>query len=365
MFGTVASAVVLFGSGLTLLIGLEQLTGQKGYERPRLLLFAVSILVSIILLNYLSFYSGIALQHPRIMFLFFTSVYAVGPLNYLYYRSLVEPGMRAGPDGAHLLLPLLILIMETVFQFQGEELRQAIVAGFHGRVPGIAGTVFVAGGLSFAAYQMYFIVLCLRLLRTGALRRGVMILLVLECWNVLTLIPLGLWVLGGPGDLLLAAGMMTAAVMIFIFLFNRRFPGLFLMMGREIARKRYERSFLKGIDTRLVGRRLEELMQGERLYRDFEISLQSLAERLSLGTHQLSEFLNGQMGINFSSFVNGYRVEEAKKLLQGEDITILAVCFQVGFSSKSSFNSVFKSFTGMTPREYRESKKAEKNGAQL
>ena len=64
------------------------------------------------------------------------------------------------------------------------------------------------------------------------------------------------------------------------------------------------------------------------------------------------------MNQNFFDFINGYRIKEAKRLLvdpKGELLTILAIAEEVGFNSKSSFNTAFKKITGMTPTEYKKS----------
>jgi len=60
------------------------------------------------------------------------------------------------------------------------------------------------------------------------------------------------------------------------------------------------------------------------------------------------------MNTSFWDYVNRFRVEEARDLLENNpDVSIISVCFKVGFNSKSSFNTAFKKMTGMTPTEYR------------
>ena len=62
------------------------------------------------------------------------------------------------------------------------------------------------------------------------------------------------------------------------------------------------------------------------------------------------------MGQHFYDLINRYRIEEAARLLtdpEDEKITILEVLYQVGFNSKSSFNTLFKKYMGMTPTEFR------------
>jgi AraC-like DNA-binding protein len=63
------------------------------------------------------------------------------------------------------------------------------------------------------------------------------------------------------------------------------------------------------------------------------------------------------MDQNFSDFINFYRVEEAKKMLQDPRCAqkkIIALAFEVGFNTKVAFYNAFKKFTHMTPAQYRE-----------
>jgi len=65
--------------------------------------------------------------------------------------------------------------------------------------------------------------------------------------------------------------------------------------------------------------------------------------------------INEHMGMNFYNLVNEYRVNEVKERMKSEDmkqLTILAIAFDSGFNSKSSFNTIFKEKTGRTPSEY-------------
>lgn len=103
------------------------------------------------------------------------------------------------------------------------------------------------------------------------------------------------------------------------------------------------------------------LMEKERLYQEPELTLQQLAGKLDVPNYQVSLALNEGMKKNFYDLVNGYRVEEAKRLLaedRNRNFTILSVGFEAGFNSKTTFNTVFKKFTGLTPTEFREKQKA-------
>lgn len=99
------------------------------------------------------------------------------------------------------------------------------------------------------------------------------------------------------------------------------------------------------------------LMEEEKLYRNPEIKLTSIANQINISSNYLSQLINTITGSNFSDFVNGYRIKEAKlKLVNTAFINypILSIGLESGFNSKSAFYSSFKKNTGMSPNEYRE-----------
>ena len=102
------------------------------------------------------------------------------------------------------------------------------------------------------------------------------------------------------------------------------------------------------------------LMEKQKLYGETELTLKQLSDKLQLPSYQVSQAINEGMKKSFYDLVNGYRVEEAKRLLldpKNENYTILSVGFDAGFNSKTTFNTVFKKFTGFTPSEFREKQK--------
>jgi ligand-binding sensor domain-containing protein/AraC-like DNA-binding protein len=103
-------------------------------------------------------------------------------------------------------------------------------------------------------------------------------------------------------------------------------------------------------------KKLRYLMEIEKLYCDAELSLQALADKLSISTHLLSQILNEKLNQNFADFVNSYRIEEAKKILQeprGAQQKITTVALEVGFNTLVAFYNAFKKYTNMTPAQYR------------
>lgn len=102
---------------------------------------------------------------------------------------------------------------------------------------------------------------------------------------------------------------------------------------------------------------LEQLMIVERAYRQDGLTIGALAQRLTLPEYRLRRLINQGLGYrNFNSFLNRYRVNEAKAALADRTqiaVPILTIAMDTGFSSLGPFNRAFKAETGLTPSEFR------------
>jgi AraC-like DNA-binding protein len=122
----------------------------------------------------------------------------------------------------------------------------------------------------------------------------------------------------------------------------------------EAARESYTKSALGGVDCDAALEGLRLLMEREQLYRESELDLPLLANRLDLSVHQLSEIINTRLGKSFSRLIREYRVAAARDMLLAEPTAaVLAVGLSVGFTSQSNFYDAFREITGMTPGRYR------------
>ncbi|HSI74802.1 MAG TPA: helix-turn-helix domain-containing protein [Lunatimonas sp.] len=102
------------------------------------------------------------------------------------------------------------------------------------------------------------------------------------------------------------------------------------------------------------------LLTEEKIYKDAELSLSTVANRLNISANYLSQLINSLSSRNFSDLINFYRVEEAMNCLTHSDFvdyTMEGIGYEVGFNSKSSFYSAFKKQTGITPTQFKKSKK--------
>jgi AraC-like DNA-binding protein len=133
-----------------------------------------------------------------------------------------------------------------------------------------------------------------------------------------------------------------------------RDPDVYRKYEQMTNEARLSRSRLAGVDLKSKFALLDQLMTHEKIYCDSRLQLEELAQRIDLSGPQLSELINRHLGNSYSGYINGLRVTEARRLLlERRDLSILDICYECGFSSKSSFNAVFKQETAMTPSDYR------------
>lgn len=102
--------------------------------------------------------------------------------------------------------------------------------------------------------------------------------------------------------------------------------------------------------------KLKEYMTEKEPYLDPSLTIQELANQIDIPVRDLSVLINHKMNQHFFDFVNEYRIQKAMQILKDKsknDFTVLEILYEVGFNSKSSFNTSFKKYTNLTPTAYR------------
>jgi AraC-like DNA-binding protein len=105
----------------------------------------------------------------------------------------------------------------------------------------------------------------------------------------------------------------------------------------------------------LKGRILDIIVM-QKKYKDKDYSAKKLAEDLGTNTRYISAVVSVQFHMNYTSFVNKFRIEEAMTIMvdkRYQELTMEEVSDMVGFANRQSFYASFYKFMNMTPREYR------------
>ena len=118
---------------------------------------------------------------------------------------------------------------------------------------------------------------------------------------------------------------------------------------------RYSGSSLNKDSQQELFGRLERLMQNDQVYKNSLFTREKMAELLGTNRTYLSQTINEQTGLPFTHYMNKYRIEEARRILADpqDDTPIKAIAADLGFSSVTTFYTLFKAAVQMSPDQYR------------
>ncbi|RQO66430.1 DNA-binding protein [Pedobacter sp. KBW06] len=139
-------------------------------------------------------------------------------------------------------------------------------------------------------------------------------------------------------------------VIISVLLYRKKTDDLFLLAPNKYTGKKLN----EGEAGMLLGK-LERLMNEQAVYRNPDLKLVDLSKGVNVSSHHLSQFLNDNLGKNFTTFVNEFRIREACRIISTDHrLTLESIGYEVGFNSKSTFFAAFKKITGTTPLNYQQ-----------
>jgi AraC-like DNA-binding protein len=191
-----------------------------------------------------------------------------------------------------------------------------------------------------------------------------LIVVVLTNWIVSILRILHCMTLGADTGWGIVFALLEVAVTVGI-IFNLAQRGMFLSVeDRQLAEEigeaqsedvapKYAKSSLDAVTRERIRRKFEEAIVNS-AHLDSRLTLRALCAQIRENPHYVSQVLNQDLGTTFYDFINRHRIESAKALLASNSRkTVLEIALEVGFNSKSTFNTAFRTHTGMTPTEYR------------
>lgn len=121
---------------------------------------------------------------------------------------------------------------------------------------------------------------------------------------------------------------------------------------------KYQNSNLSEQESEKILAAIQKYMNQDKPYLQSQLTIKDVADSLNINSKHLSQIINQQLGLNFFNYISEYRVKEVKSRIidpRYKHLSILGIGFDCGFNSKSSFNSVFKKVTGVTPTVYKSS----------
>ena len=153
----------------------------------------------------------------------------------------------------------------------------------------------------------------------------------------------------------LIANFSTMALIGFLIFFSLGFSNIFSGIEQESLQSNSKETLDPALKNTLLTH-----MKEKQPFLDHLLTLDVLARQIALPSRTLSQLINREFSLNFYEFINGYRIEESKRLLvdaSSPKISVIEVMDRSGFNSKATFNTFFKKLTGLTPTQFRRENK--------
>ena len=358
-----SNAVILFGAGLALLLGLSQVLSPRRSIKS-ILLFVIFCSISVFQIQQLFTLVARGAYLNNELHALLMAEYMMGPSMYLFYLSLFYRGYSFSWKSLVHFIPamvafILILVLNIHHYITGrllESLYHFIVMGeipYYFHLMGIALIV----GYILAILSRMEILSIIRSRNSMAIRdrmNKIALTVTLTLFFIIILTVISIFT--RSGFFAQTAQALTSVFVIYWFVMSQIHPELFYAIPKKEKTTKKARELEQNESAR-IGKELDDLVEREKLYCDEDLSLQRLARLLSVSPQELSLFLNHELKMNFNSYINGYRVDEAIKIMEEDsDRSLLSIAFAVGFNSKSVFYDAFTRKTGVSPAKYRKNK---------
>lgn len=322
---------------------------------------------------------GLYRNHPHLLKTVSPLLLVLFPLLYLHVKYLLSYFDKfQSRDLVHFLPFVINILLFSDFYFMGADEKLALIRNPtpYYKIIGVIGDEVVA-----AQGIIYSILILKRLFKY---KREILNYqsnvdkVVIKTLTVGVIMIFISWIIGTVGvnldafnipvnvDLFIAVYLILVLVIYFISYIAIKTPEVFKLDERKLRTV-----FLRNdeLDTEKVKSKVKEdnpeleafneqlvtFMAEDRPYLNPDLSLMELAAEIKLTRHQLSNVINQNHQKNFYEFINSYRTEEVKKLMQdpaNKHLKLISLAYDAGFNSKASFNRIFKQMTSMTPSQY-------------
>ncbi|MEK6151789.1 AraC family transcriptional regulator [Flavobacteriaceae bacterium 3-367] len=352
--------ITLFG-----LLGIFLTLSKKGNTPVNRLLGVFFLLWALDFLDGSLLLNGFYLQHPNWALWTEASIFLYGPLLYLYTAHSVGARTKFKWIDLFHLVPFLVgfIAMLLIYHVQPREIKLNTLTSIV-NFEQLWGSYIVFALLY--AHFLYYIHLSKNLVRSATrnlkqyysyhilswlnrlLNALIVVLLIAMVNSVLQLTGYRFYFEIGLVVVLLITGIFIGGIILKAL--DQSSP----LIQQDLAKK-YSGSLLQSQESEALAMKITQVLEKDQLFLNPELTLEDLSSAIGSTSRKVSQTINERMGKNFFDLINMYRIEAAKKIFterKDPKLTVLEVMYEVGFNSKSSFNTQFKNRTGVTPSEF-------------
>jgi AraC-like DNA-binding protein len=356
---------------------------DKGNNRlpPKLLLLFFSLIGFVLIEHYL-FQRRVIFEYPHLMGITYTFPIILGPILFFYTKSLVNENFAISfRNFLFYAIPFLFMTTFLIYDFYFLSPQEKLIYYEKETQEQTSAFIFIAEFLINFSIPFYSIV-SLHLLKKHLKQIKLSfsntknidlhwLKIVLICMVIVSFVSVLMGLLSDflnfisfeDGDNLMY---ITLTVIIYFLGYYGIKQKPILSNDNPISqiettptlKPKYATSSLKDVEKEKLIQWLAKSMENEKPYLNENLTLKELANKLEISPNNLSQIINEKFNKNFYEFINEYRINEVKSLLADpkySHYSMLGIAFECGFNSKSTFNSVFKQFTGKTPTEFKRS----------
>ncbi len=325
--------------------------------------YPIAILVlafSGVLFSYVLYWTKYNIQLPYFNTFQFIGYFAAGPLLYMYLLKLYNIKMKL--FYAHFAFAFLSIALTLIIWFQ-------YIFNFRIALGGIFK--ILSNYILIVLHLVFYLFLMLQLIKNNNKDKTEFQKIRLK-WSKVLIVLYTLFLLSyisyyilinfsffnNQWDYMISISMSIAIYTIGYFVYKEPqiFDGEFfseVFLPIENKAESFEDNLINEFYNNLVN-----YIEREKPFKDNELRLANLADKVGYSTHLLSRVINKKSGKNFNSFINDYRLLEAEKLLlsNNNEHNVKTIYFDVGFNNKVTFYKVFREKHSCTPTEYKRSK---------
>ena len=331
--------------------------------KPNRLLAVILLLFSLTMTEYVLYWTGYLKQYIHWTNISLTFPFLLGPLLWFYFRMVFEQQPLTRRDAWHGLPFTAFLLAYLPYYLLSAADKSAVAAGSAGApVPPWLPMLCIWGGVvHLLAYCVWHFIYLHRQPRVGqSASWGIWLNVFMSGYalayaSYYVLVRFEFFNRAWDYHISLAMTLFIYLIAVAGYLRPAVFQGYKISELAPAAAK-YRNSGLTDAAIHSLFARLSQLMQTEQLYRNPDLNLDLLSQRLDASKHHVSQVINACTEGTFFDYINRLRIEEAKKLLaehSRSDLNVIEVAYAVGFNNKVSFNTAFKKVTGITPTAFR------------
>lgn len=356
--------VALIGFYIAIIINFN----RKVDQMAKLLISAFVFIHSFFIFHICLLITNYQFDYPHSYLMSTSFSFLYGPLLYFYFKRITQQYQFKRKDLLHLLPTVLFLVYIIPIYAQSGEDKLALMLGrvSAGYNPGDSTYIGVIVGLklaSLAIYGYFIRELYLKSRNKGDLRTNNKIwqrnVYIIHFAYIISYAIYGTLISNHINSgVFYHAQIVCMSLMVLYVGYSANvqphlFSGLYSYDNQLLFK--YKKSGLTRSLSQELKEQLMQLFDEEKIYKDSDISLETIAGRLNTTRHNASQVINEHFQVSFHELINKYRIQEAKKILDNDhqkNLNIIDVAYEVGYNNKVTFNKAFKKDTKLTPSEY-------------